>query len=91
MLFWQCYLSSGCKGHTPQRVALSPPRGAPSFTNPKSSQTMSFEPSVKPYHGDSQPRAEPYHEDSRHVDTAPATTSTYDNQVQELAHKSFYM
>ncbi|XP_030530849.1 E3 ubiquitin-protein ligase RGLG2-like isoform X2 [Rhodamnia argentea] len=61
----------GRKGNAPRRVALPPPHGVPSFSNPKTSRSMSFEPSV-----------EPYYETKGHVTaTPPATTSTYDNQI----------
>lgn len=67
---WQ-WMSSGRKGNAPRRVALPPPRGVPSFSNPKTSCPMDFEPSV-----------EPYYENRGHVAASPpATTSTYDNQV----------
>ncbi|KAI6671330.1 hypothetical protein NL676_006215 [Syzygium grande] len=61
----------GRKGNAPRRVALPPPRGVPSFSNPKTSRPMDFEPSV-----------EPYYEKRGHVAASPpATTSTYDNQI----------
>lgn len=60
----------GRKGNAPRRVALPPPHAVPSFSNPKTLRSMSFEPSV-----------EPYYENKGHVTaTPPATTSTYDNQ-----------
>jgi len=75
-------MSSGRKVNAPQRVALPPPRGVPSFSNPKSSRSMSFEPSAEPYYESKGHVTEPYFESKGHVTaTPPATTSTYDNQV----------
>lgn len=72
----------GRKGSAPQRVALPPPRGVPSFSNPKSSRSMSFEPSAEPYYKSKGHVTEPYFESKGHVTaTPPATTSTYDNQI----------